>query len=225
MSDRMAPGYLREAVPRGRARRSTPENAPAATGPTDDRDAAGYPARLLLPGWEGNTNVKWLRRIELSDRAFQTREETSRYTDRLKGRAVRQFSFVMDARSIITFPAYPIRLEPGWIEIRGLAWTGRGRITRVDVSTDNGNSWAKTQLQAPVLSKAHTRFRYLWKWDGRPTGILSRARDETGYTQPTRAQLEAARGIPKVPFAYHYNPVTSWQIDSEGVVLLGTSPE
>jgi len=189
------------------------------------RPAQGYPVRLLLPGWEGNTSVKWLRRLELSDRAFQTREETSKYTDPLKDGAVRQFSFIMDARSVITFPAYPVMLEPGWIEIRGLAWTGRGRITQVDVSTDNGKSWATAELQAPVLPKAHTRFRYLWKWDGRPTGILSRAHDETGYTQPTRAQLDAARSMPKGPFAYHYNPITGWHVDSDGTVLLGTDPE
>jgi len=188
------------------------------------RPAQGYPARLLLPGWEGNTSVKWLRRIELSDRAFQTREETSKYTDPLRDGAVRQFSFVMDARSVITFPAYPVRLEPGWIEIRGLAWSGRGHITQVDISTDHGKSWAKSELQTPVLPKAHTRFRLLWKWDGRPTEILSRARDETGYTQPTRAQLDTARGNPKGPFAYHYNPVTGWRIDSDGAVFLAPGP-
>ncbi|HJP39110.1 MAG TPA: sulfite dehydrogenase [Gammaproteobacteria bacterium] len=188
------------------------------------RPAQGYPVRLLLPGWEGNTSVKWLRRMELSDRPFQTREETSKYTDPLKDGIVRQFSFVMDARSIITFPAYPVSLEPGWIEIRGLAWTGRGHITGVDISTDNGNIWQPAALQAPILPKAHTRFRYLWKWDGSPTQILSRALDETGYLQPTRKQLEAARGAPQGPFAYHYNPITGWQIEADGTVLLAPDP-
>ncbi len=188
------------------------------------RPAQGYPARLLLPGWEGNTSIKWLRRIELSDRAFQTREETSKYTDPLQEGMVRQFSFVMDARSIITFPAYPVTLEPGWIEIQGLAWTGRGRITAVDISTDNGKSWTTAELQEPVLPKAHTRFRHLWKWNGKPTSILSRARDETGYVQPTRQQLDAARGTPTGPFAYHYNPITGWQIDGDGIVLLRPEP-
>jgi sulfane dehydrogenase subunit SoxC len=114
-------------------------------------------------------------------------------------------------------------LEPGWVEIRGLAWTGRGRITQVDVSTDNAESWIAAELQSPVLPKAHTRFRYLWKWNGKPTTILSRARDETGYTQPTRAQLDAARGTPEGSFANHYNPVTGWAIHRDGTVLL--SPE
>ncbi|MFW2404440.1 MAG: sulfite dehydrogenase [Gammaproteobacteria bacterium] len=186
------------------------------------RPAQGYPARLLLPGWEGNTSVKWLRRIELSDGPFQTREETSKYSDSLKDGKIRQFSFVMDARSLITFPAYPVSIEPGWIEIRGLAWTGRGRITGVDVSTDAGKTWTPAARQEPVMSKAHTRFRHLWNWDGRATTILSRARDETGYIQPTRAQLEAARGTPQGPFEYHYNPVTGWQIGTDGVVLLQT---
>jgi sulfane dehydrogenase subunit SoxC len=187
------------------------------------RPSQGYPARLLLPGWEGNTSVKWLRRLEFSDRPFQTREETSKNSDALKDGLVRQFSFVMDARSLITFPAYPVRLEPGWVEIRGLAWTGRGRVTQVDVSTDHAASWGTAELQAPVLPKAHTRFRYLWKWDGKPTTILSRARDETGYTQPTRAQLDAARGKPEGIFADHYNPVIGWTIQRDGMVLL--SPE
>ena len=184
------------------------------------RPAQGYPVRLLLPGWEGNTSVKWLRRLELSDKPFQTREETSKYSDELADGSVRQFSFIMDARSIVTFPAYPVTIEPGWVEIRGLAWTGRGRITKVEVSADAGKSWAPAELQAPVLAKAHTRFRYLWNWDGRPTRILSRAHDETGYVQPTRAQLDTARGAPKGPVAYHYNPITSWRIEHDGSVLL-----
>ena len=189
------------------------------------RPAQGYPARLLLPGWEGNTSVKWLRRIEVSDRPFQTREETSKYSETIADGSIRQFSFVMDARSVITFPAYPVSLEPGWIEIRGLAWTGRGRITRVEISTDAGRTWQNAALQAPVLPKAHTRFRHLWQWNGRPTEIRSRAHDETGYIQPTRAQLDEARGTQKGPFAYHYNPVTGWSVGADGAVrLAGPSP-
>lgn len=189
------------------------------------RPAQGYPARLLLPGWEGNTSVKWLRRLELSDGPFQTREETARYTDPLGDGTIRQFSFVMDARSIITFPAYPLNVAPGWIEIRGLAWSGRGRITDVDISTNGGRSWTPAALQAPVLPKAHTRFRALWRWDGRPVVIRSRARDETGYVQPTRAQLDAARGKPAGPFAYHYNPITGWHIAGDGAVTFAPEPD
>src|SRR6266851_693513 len=140
------------------------------------RPEQGYPARLFLPGWEGNANVKWIRRIEIADRPFMTREETSKYTDPLGDGTARMFSFVMDAKSIITFPAYPVILhDRGWWEISGIAWSGRGRITRVDVSSDGGKQWEPAELQQPVLPKCHTRFRYLWNWDGRGTTLLSRA--------------------------------------------------
>ena len=181
------------------------------------RPENGYPARLLLPGWEGNSSVKWIRRIELSDRPFMSREETSKYTDPLKGGKARQFSFVMDARSIITFPAYPNVVEPGWIEIRGFAWSGRGRIARAEVSTDGGRTWQAAALQEPVLPRAHTRFRHLWKWNGRETEILSRAVDETGYVQPTREEFIAARGPGSGP--YHRNPITGWKIPRSGEVV------
>ena len=182
------------------------------------RPEQGYPARLFLPGWEGNTSVKWIRRIEVSDQPFMTREETSKYTESIRGGKIRQFSFDMDARSIITFPAYPVKISRGWIEIRGIAWSGRGKIARVEVSTDAGKHWAPAQLQMPVLDKAHTYFRYIWKWNGEPTEIRSRAVDDTGYVQPTLDQLIDARG--KEMGGYHLNPVTSWQIKGDGAVLL-----
>ena len=179
----------------------------------------GYPARLLLPGWEGNSSVKWLRRIELAEQPFMTREETSKYTDPLgDGNTVRQFSFVMDARSIITDPAFPRVIEPGWHEIRGLAWSGRGRITAVDVSADGGTTWQAATLQGPVLPKAHVRFRHRWEWSGSPAEIMSRATDETGYVQPTWEALRAARG-PRT--RYHQNPITSWTVGDDGRVLFG----
>ncbi len=181
------------------------------------RPEQGYPARLLTPGWEGNTSIKWIRRIELADQPFMTREETARYTDPLKDGTARQFSFVMDARSVITFPAYPVVLEKGWVEIRGLAWTGRGKINRVDLSTDGGRSWTPAALQEPVLSKAHTRFRALWQWDGKETEIMSRAVDETGYLQPTRAALIEARGVGSTPS--HVNPITAWKVKRDGQVV------
>jgi sulfane dehydrogenase subunit SoxC len=182
------------------------------------RPEQGYPARLLLPGFEGNSSVKWLRRLELSDRPFMTREETSKYTDPLANGTSRQFSFVIDARSVITSPSYPQDVQRGWLEIRGLAWSGRGRITRVDVSTDGGRTWGAAQLQAPVLPKAHTRFRLLWNWDGRPAEILSRAVDETGYVQPEWSALVAARGRRT---RYHLNPITGWKLGADGRVLFG----
>ncbi|WP_343305472.1 sulfite dehydrogenase [Chitinophaga niabensis] len=181
------------------------------------RPQQGYPARLFLPGWEGNTNVKWLRRIELSDQPFMTREETSKYTEEIKDGKIRQFSFDMDARSIITFPAYPVQLEKGWVEIRGIAWSGRGKITTVEISTDAGKNWYPAKLQEPVLDKAHVAFRYLWQWDGSETAIMSRAVDETGYSQPTLKQLVTARGNDMG--GYHLNPVTAWIIKRDGQVL------
>ena len=181
------------------------------------RPEQGYPARLFLPGWEGNTNVKWIRRIEISDQPYMTREETSKYTEPVKDGKIRQFSFDMDARSIITFPSYPQEVEKGWIEISGLAWSGRGKIVRVEISTDAGKKWSPADLQNPVLDKAHTRFNYLWRWDGNETEILSRAIDETGYIQPFLKQLIEARG--KDMGGYHLNPVTSWIIKRDGRVL------
>lgn len=183
------------------------------------RPAQGFPARLFLPGWEGNTNVKWLRRIEVSDQPFMTREETSRYTDALKGGIARQFSFVMDARSVITTPNYPETIVPGWMEVRGIAWSGRGHVARVDISRDGGSSWEAAELQTPVLPKAHTRFRYMLRWDGQPTELISRATDDTGYVQPTQRELVEARGAGT---GYHLNPITGIRIRADGAVVYRT---
>lgn len=183
------------------------------------RPEQGYPARLFLPGWEGNTNVKWVRRIEVTDHPFMTREETSKYTDPLADGTARQFSFVMDAKSIITFPAYPVTLPgAGWWDITGIAWSGRGRITRVDISTDGGTHWTQAELQGPVLPQCHTRFRYLWNWDGKESLIMSRAVDETGYAQPTLAQLRAVRGSGTF---YHFNHIRAWRVRRDGSVVFG----
>jgi sulfane dehydrogenase subunit SoxC len=183
------------------------------------RPEQGYPVRLLLPGWEGNPQVKWLRRLEVSDRPTMTRDETSKYTDPLKNGTARQFSFVMDAKSVITFPSYGFALpDRGWWEIEGLAWSGRGRIRRVEVSTDGGRRWADAVLQGPVLSKCAVRFRYLWEWNGRETYILSRATDETGYVQPTVQQLWEVRGERT---SYHFNNQRAWKIARDGTVTFG----
>jgi sulfane dehydrogenase subunit SoxC len=181
------------------------------------RPEQGYPARLFLPGWEGNANVKWIRRIELSDRPFMTREETSKYTEPFADETARMFSLLMDARSLITYPAYPVTLTRGWVDINGIAWSGNGKITRVDVSTDDGRTWTVARLQEPVLSKAHTRFRHLWNWTGGEAVIMSRAVDETGYVQPTRAALLKLRGPGTT--GYHLNPITGWVVSGDGTVV------
>jgi len=182
------------------------------------RPANGYPVRLLLPGFEANTCVKWLRRIKLVDEPNMSRDETAKYTDPLPDGTARQFSFVMDAKSIITRPAAPSRIARGWHEISGLAWSGRGKIARVDVSTDGGNQWIEASLQEPVLSKAHTRFRLMWEWDGRAATLMSRAVDDTGYVQPTRAVFEAGRGSGT---DFHFNHIRSWIVRSDGFVQYG----
>jgi sulfane dehydrogenase subunit SoxC len=181
------------------------------------RPENGYPIRLLNPGCEGNSCVKWLRRMEFSDSPFMTREETSKYTEPVIGEIARQFSLVMDARSIITYPSYPDTIEKGWIEIQGIAWSGRGKITGAEVSTDDGRSWTQAVLQEPVFSKAHARFRHLFNWDGKDTVIMSRAIDESGYVQPSRAEWIAARGPGSGP--YHRNPITGWRLKAGGDVI------
>jgi len=186
------------------------------------RPEQGYPLRLLLPGFEGNTCIKWLRRLEVSDKPFMTREETSKYTDLVNGGKARQFTFTMDAKSVITFPSGDMRLPgQGFYEITGIAWSGRGRITQVEVSTDGGASWQTAELQTPVLPRCHTRFRFPWHWHGGPTILQSRCRDETGYTQPTIAQLVAVRGLDGHPLygsIYHNNGIQSWAIARDGSV-------
>lgn len=180
------------------------------------RPEQGYPLRLLLPGYEGNTNVKWLRRLKLGAAPFQTREETSKYTELLPDGRALQFFFVMEAKSVITHPSGGQRLTAsGFCEIRGLAWSGAGRIRRVDVSTDGGLSWREAVLQEPVMPKCLTRFRLPWHWDGGPALLQSRAEDDTGYVQPTREQLVTARGTKAY---YHYNGIVTWRVNAEGKV-------
>ena len=179
------------------------------------RPEQGYPIRLLLPGYEGNAQVKWLRRLELGTRPWMTRWETSKYTDPLPGGVARQFSFEMDAKSVITSPCTKRLPARGWNPISGIAWSGRGRITRVDVSTDGGATWDEAELQGTPLPKALVRFERMWEWTGAEQVLLSRATDETGYRQPTRAQLLAVRGKGT---DYHFNPIYGWRIASSGQV-------
>ena len=184
------------------------------------RPEQGYPLRLVVPGFEGNMNIKWLRRLEVSDAPFMTREETSKYTDlRPNGKAV-QFSFEMEAKSVITFPSGEMTLDgPGFYEITGLAWSGRGTVKRVDVSTDGGKTWRQAALQSPALPICHTRFRLPWQWDGKTAILQSRCMDDTGYVQPTLGQVIALRGLDgPLGSIYHLNAIQSWQVASDGKV-------
>jgi sulfane dehydrogenase subunit SoxC len=181
------------------------------------RPENGYPMRLILPGWEGNINVKWLRRLKIGDKPFMTREETSKYTDLMTttGKA-RQFSWVMEAKSVITFPSGDMRLPGrGFYEISGIAWSGRAPIDRVEITTDGGKTWGLASLQEPVLPKAHVRFRYPWHWDGSESIIESRASDQTGYVQPTKSFLTRTEGVGPT---YHYNGIQSWKVAADGSV-------
>jgi sulfane dehydrogenase subunit SoxC len=180
------------------------------------RPENGYPLRLIVPGFEGNTNVKWLRRLKVVNAPLQTREETSKYTNLLADGTARQFVFEMDAKSVITRPSPGHRLTThGFYPITGLAWSGRGAIRQVEVSTDGGASWRTARLETPVRDRALTRFQADWNWAGEPASILSRATDSTGYVQPTREALVAARGLNS---QYHYNGIQQWRIDTAGEV-------
>jgi len=185
------------------------------------RPQQGYPLRLLVPGFEGNMNVKWLRRLKAVTEPAYSREETSKYTDLMPDGVAREFTFYMEAKSIITRPSGGQRLkQTGFLEITGLAWSGHGKIKRVDVSVDSGKNWQEAQLQEPVLTRALTRFRLPWQWDGQPAVIQSRAVDETGYVQPTFAELLAVRGENSF---YHNNAIQPWRIDAQGQVTNANS--
>ena len=184
------------------------------------RPEQGYPIRLVVPGWEGNVNVKWLSQIRAVDMPAMSRAETAVYVDLMPNGKSWQFSFVMEAKSVITRPAGGQSLSgPGAYEITGLAWSGRGRITRVEVSVDGGMSWTDAVLNDPVLPKSLTRFAKPWVWDGREAVLQSRSTDETGYQQPTREQLVAVRGAHEGGDGLdHYNGIKSWFVHANGEV-------
>ena len=177
------------------------------------RPEQGYPLRLFLPGFEGNINVKWLRRLKLGPAPFMTRWETAKYTDLMSDGKAYQFSLVMEAKSVITYPSGQQHIEPGFHEISGLAWSGRGRVVKVEISVDGGHQWQVAQLQEPVFQKCHTRFRFPWRWNGQKAVLQSRCVDETGYVQPSRRELVKVRGTNSL---YHYNAIQSWRGEPDG---------
>lgn len=180
------------------------------------RPENGYPLRLIVPGWEGITNVKWLRRLHVTERPAMTRNETAKYTELLPSGKARMFTFVMDAKSLITSPSPGQKMSGANVyEICGLAWSGRGKISKVEVSADGGKSWAEAQLQDPVMLQCFTRFRSPWAWNGRPALLKSRATDETGYVQPERDVLVKERGREGY---FHYNAIVCWAVDEDGTI-------
>ena len=186
----------------------------------------GYPMRLLLPGYQGNMNVKYLRRIKLIDQPSMSFYEAKTYSQIISGGKMWRFHFLQEVKSFITQPSFGHSLNgPGYYEISGVAYSGTGRIAKVMVSADGGKSWGQAALQGPVLPKAFTRFRMPWRWDGQPVVLQSRAWDEAGAAQPTRAEFVAARGQSTRPVTnpsafinQHYNSITSWGIDSNGEI-------
>ncbi|MBO9467732.1 sulfite dehydrogenase [Tropicibacter sp. R15_0] len=180
------------------------------------RKEHGYPVRLVVPGWEGNMWIKWLRRIEVMDGPVESREETSKYTDTLEDGTSRKWTWVMDAKSVVTSPSpqAPITHGKGPLVITGMAWSGHGRITRVDVSKDGGKTWETARLGSTQGdNKALTRFYLDTTWDGEEMLLQSRAMDETGYVQPTKAQLREVRGLNSI---YHNNCIQTWHVKANG---------
>ena len=177
----------------------------------------GYPVRALLPGWEGNISVKWLRRIKVADQPWYFRSETARYTDPMPDGKWRKFSMVMETKSVITSPSGGQQLKgPGFYEIRGLAWSGSGKVRAVDVSVDGGKTWREAMLEEPIMDKCLTRFKAAWNWDGTPATLMSRAVDSNGYVQPSVADLRKTRAI--VGFVQHNNVIQPWTVSANGEV-------
>ena len=180
------------------------------------RPENGYPVRLFLPGYEGNMNVKWLRRLKVVPAPVMTKDETSRYTDLQGDGKSLMFTYAMEVKSVITRPSPGVALQgPGLYEVCGLSWSGHGTIKQVEVSADGGKTWAAAALSAPVLPRALTRFRIPWKWNGAPAVLKSRATDDSGAVQPTRDALVSARGTNAI---FHYNAIQAWRVESTGEV-------
>ncbi len=178
------------------------------------RPEQGYPLRAVIPGWEGNLWVKWLRRIEVGDQPWQAREETSKYTDLLADGRSRRFTFFMDAKSVVTNPSPQAPLkQKGRNVLSGLAWSGRGTIKRVDVTLDGGKNWQHARIDGPVLDKSLTRFYVDFDWSGQDLLIQSRAMDSTGYLQPTKEELRKIRGTNSI---YHNNGIQTWHVKANG---------
>lgn len=173
----------------------------------------GFPARLIIPGWEGITQVKWLHQLLLSPKPQLGRYDTVVYSDLNSDGRFERFSHVMGVKSVVTSPSPGMHLNiKGVYEISGLAWSGNGSIRKVEISVD-GVHWEEAVLQTPVLDRALTRFRLLWRWQGQRAVIQSKATDDQGNVQPTRSALLEARGQNHF---YHYNAINSWQVNEDG---------
>jgi sulfane dehydrogenase subunit SoxC len=180
------------------------------------RPENGYPLRLVVAGVQGVSWVKYLRRVEVGDQPYAAKDEAIHYIDLQPNGLHRQYTNIQECKSVVTTPSGgQVLLDKGFYNITGLAWSGKGKIKRVDVSTDGGRNWRQARLETPVLSKALTRFNLDWIWDGKPGIIQSRAQDETGYVQPMYKQLRDVRGTRSI---YHNNAIQSWLVQENGEV-------
>ena len=181
------------------------------------RPENGYPLRLVVPGVQGVSWVKYLRRIEVGDQPYGTKDEVLHYIDLMPGGVHRQYTSTQECKSVITTPSGgQLLLDKGFYNISGIAWSGKGKVRRVDVSVDGGRNWRTARLESPVLSKCLTRFNLDWVWDGSPALVQSRALDETGYVQPTATQLRRVRGTRSI---YHNNAIQTWLVQESGEVV------
>jgi sulfane dehydrogenase subunit SoxC len=180
------------------------------------RPENGYPLRLVVPGVQGVSSVKWLRRIEVGDMPYATKDEAVHYMDLMPDGIHRQYTSIQECKSVITTPSGGQQLlETGFYNISGMAWSGRGKVKRVDVSVDGGRNWREARMETPVLTKAITRFNIDWVWDGKPAILQSRVTDETGHVQPSYRMLREVRGTRSI---YHNNAIQSWKVDTNGEV-------
>jgi sulfane dehydrogenase subunit SoxC len=180
------------------------------------RPEQGYPLRLVVPGVQGVSWVKYLRRIELGDKPYGTKDETIHYVDLMPDGQHRQYSSIQEVKSVVTTPSGgQVLLDKGFYNVSGLAWSGRGKVAKVDVSVDGGRNWRQARLEGPVMSKCLTRFNIDWVWDGKPALVQSRATDETGHVQATTRQLRAVRGTRSI---YHNNAIQTWMVQESGEV-------
>ncbi len=180
------------------------------------RPENGYPLRLVAPGLQGVSWVKYLRRIELGDKPYGSKDEALHYIDLMPDGQHRQYTSIQECKSVVTTPSGgQALLNQGFYNITGLAWSGRGKVKKVDVSVDGGRNWRPARLESPVLSKCLTRFNLDWAWDGKPALIQSRAMDDTGYVQPTYRQARAVRGSRSI---YHNNSIQTWLVQENGEV-------
>jgi sulfane dehydrogenase subunit SoxC len=180
------------------------------------RPEQGYPLRLVVPGVQGVSWVKYLRRIEVGDQPYATKDEAIHYADLMPGGQHRQYTSTQECKSVITTPSGgQVLLDKGFYNLSGLAWSGRGQVKKVDVSVDGGRNWRAARLESPAMHKCLTRFNLDWVWDGQPALVQSRAMDETGYVQPTYQALRKARGSRSI---YHNNAIQTWLVQANGEV-------